>query len=192
MFACVKFGTGNPNFALGLQDQNGSFFAFIGKQVAQVFKVQIRDSPCGIKARQSILSRLLSYTSNFEVTSHLPCLGNPNSFLALPCNPSVSLHSPCTSMPTLDRPTCFPWALPYLALSARPSHRWNYLLMPSHAWNFWAFSHLSFHLLLPHCSDLAYLSLDLPTIAYAWFAVLCLHGKQDKEWYVSQSKARKR
>lgn len=35
VLACVKFWTGNPDFALGLWDQNDSSFAYTGKQVAQ-------------------------------------------------------------------------------------------------------------------------------------------------------------
>lgn len=50
ILACLEFWTENSHFAHRFWDQNDSSFAYIRKQVSQVFLVQIRDGPCEIKA----------------------------------------------------------------------------------------------------------------------------------------------
>lgn len=139
--------------------------------------MQIRDSPCGIKARQSTLCLAVFIHQQF-LKAHLICLA-----LAIPRVPCLTLQTlPRLAFPCMPMPHPGPayWlfsrALPCLALlvSAWPTNHWVYLPLPRYANNFW-FS-LDYHSICfsPHHSGLAYLSLDLPTL-------LCLHGRQGRE-----------
>lgn len=138
--------------------------------------MQIRDSPCGIKARQSTLCLVVFIHQQF-LKVHLICLALATPrVLCLTLQTLPRLAFPCMPMPHPCPACCSPG----------PCLAWPFLFLPALPFTGLAFlcpalpttSALSHHSICFHRSDLAHCTLTRPQLpALGLQCLACMEGK---------------